>query len=246
MAVEKLQVTPEEWLKRAMGAKTANARERFARHGLASHAPLDRTTQAMLLRQLYLARFEQKRYSEAHRVADEATELGILADVLHQDAARAALADGDVDTALSHMRAAARKGPADRRSFHHWTLGSALFLLHRYVEAESAMNRAVRWGTKDKPLYQAHLALVQIAGGKTPADDLEETVHALSEAPCGQGYGRFVLGHLAYAAGSFQVARRYLEAFVRKVESGPAVQALALSGELAMARATLEKTAFDT
>ena len=242
MAVENLQVTPEEWLKRAMGAKTANARERFARHGLSSRAPLDRTTQAMLLRQLYLAQFEQRRYVEAHRVANEATELGILADVLHQDAARAALANGDVDLALGHMRAAARKGPADRRSFHHWTLGSALFLLHRYTEAASAMNRAVRWGTKDKPLYQAHLALVQLAAGKTPSADLQEIVHALTEAPCGQGYGRFVLGHLAYASGSFEAARRYLEAFIRKVEGGPAVQALALAGELAMSRATLEKT----
>jgi len=228
-----------------MGAKTANARERFARHGLASHAPLDKTTQAMLLRQLYLARFEQQRYAEAHRLADEATGLGVLADVLHQDAARAAFANGDADAGLSHLRAAARKGPADRRAFHHWTLGSALFLLHRYPEAESALSRAVRWGTKDKPLYVAHLALVQLAAGKTPAVDLQEAVHALAEAPCGQGYGRFVLGHLAYATGSLKAARRYLEAFIRKVESGPAVQALALAGELATSRATLEKATDD-
>lgn len=196
----------------------------------------------MLLRQLYLARFEQKRYAEAHRVAEEATTIGVLADVLHQDAARAALADGEVEVGLSHMRAAARKGPADRRSFHHWTLGSALFLLHRYAEAESSMSRAVRWGTKDKPLYQAHLALVQLAAGKTPSADLQDIVHTLAEAPCGQGYGRFVLGHLAYATGSMRAARRYLEAFVKKVEGGPPVQALALAGELAMAHATLEKT----
>lgn len=245
MAVEKLEATPEEWLQRAMGAKTATARERFAGQGLASRAPLDRTTHAMLLRQLYLAYFEQKRWSDAHRIADEATRFDVLADVLHQDAARAALALGEVEDAVTHMRAAARKGPASRRAFHYWTLGSALFLLHRYVDAESAMNRAVRWGTKDKPLYQAHLALVRIAAGKSPPDDIDEIVGALAEAPCGQGYGRFVLGHLAYASGAFAVAQRYLESFVRKVEAGPPVQALALAGELTMARATLEKTADD-
>lgn len=244
VAVEKLQVTPEEWLKRAMDATTAPTRERFARQGLASRAPLDRTTQAMLLRQLYLASFELKRFEEAQRLASEAAELGVLTDVLHQDAARAAMADGDVDAAITHLRAAARSGPASRRPFHHWTLGSMLFLLKRYTEAETALARAVRWGTKDRPLYRAHLALVQIASGNPPAD-LQQIVTDLAEAPCGQGYGRFVLGHLAYAASSFAVARKHLQAFVNKVEAGPPVQVLALAGELSMARATLDKIRFD-
>lgn len=228
-----------------MGAKTANARERFARRGLAVAAPIDPTTQAMLLRQLYLACFEQERWADAHGVAKDAIELDVLPDVLHQDAARAALAMGEVDDALVHLRAASRKAPADRRAFHYWTLGSTLFLLHRYADAESALNRAVRWGTHDQPLYRAQLALVQIAAGKPPPASLQTLIDELASAPCGQGYGRFVLGHLAYAAGAFPIARRYLDAFVRKIEAGPKVQALSLAGELAMARATLEKTEDD-
>jgi hypothetical protein len=73
--------------------------------------------------------------------------------------------------------------------------------------------------------------------------DLEETVEALAHAPCGQGYGRFVLGHLAYAAGDWEVAHRYLDAFVRRTEGARAVMGIALEGEMRMTKATLAKMA---
>ena len=69
------------------------------------------------------------------------------------------------------------------------------------------------------------------------------TIDELAQAPCGQGYGRFVLGHLAYAAGAWPVARRYLDAFVKRTESGRVALGIALEGELRMARATLSKMA---
>ncbi len=216
-------------------------RARYARQGLAS-ASLDRTTQAMLLRQLYLAQFEARHFANAEELALQAVELGVLPDVLYQDAARAALAAGDLDHAIGHLRMAARQGPASRRAFHWWTLGSTLFLARRYEEAIAALSRASRWGTHDKPLYRAHLALAKISGGEA-VSHLQETIDALAEAPCGQGYGRFVLGHLAYAAGAWPVARRYLDAFVRRTESGRAALGIALEGELRMARATLTKMA---
>jgi tetratricopeptide (TPR) repeat protein len=194
----------------------------------------------MLLRQLYLSLFEGRRFEQARAIALQALELDVLADVLNQDAARAALASGDLEAALAHLRAAARRGPASRRPFHLWTLGGTLFLAGRHAEAAAALSRAARWGTKDKPLYRAHLALARIAGGERVVG-LEETIHALAEAPCGQGYGRFILGHLAYAAGQWEVAKRYLEAFLKRTSSSRPALAIALAGELRMARATLAK-----
>jgi tetratricopeptide (TPR) repeat protein len=232
--------TPEDLLRKAMAARTPAARARWANQGLAARSPLDRTTQAMLLRQLYLAHYEARRFGVALDVALQAIELGVLRDVLHQDAARAALAVDDVDVAVSHLRIAARRGPASRRPFHLWTLGSTLFMAHRYAEALSALERAVRWGTRDKPLYRAHLALVRVASGER-VPELQATIDELAAAPCGQGYGRFVLGHLAYAAGEWPVAQRYLAAFVRRTEEGRPSLALALDAELKMARATLAK-----
>ncbi len=216
-------------------------RARYARQGLAATS-LDRTTQAMLLRQLYLSQFEARRFRHALDLALQAVELGVLPDVLYQDAARAALAAGELDQALGHLRMAARQGPASRRAFHWWTLGGTLFLARRYEEAIAALARASRWGTHDKPLYRAHLALAKIAGGET-VSHLQETIDELAQAPCGQGYGRFVLGHLAYAAGAWPVARRYLDAFVKRTESGRVAMGIALEGELRMARATLSKMA---
>jgi tetratricopeptide (TPR) repeat protein len=212
----------------------------YARRGLALGAPLDRTTHAMLLRQLYLSLFEGRRFRQAHTVALQALELDVLSDVLNQDAARAALAGGDLESALRHLRAAARRGPASRRPFHLWTLGGVLFLAQRYAESAAALSRAARWGTRDKPLYRAHLALAQIAGGE-PVIDLQETINQLAEAPCGQGYGRFVLGHLAYAAGERAAAKRYLEAFLKRTTASRPLLGIALEGEVRMTRATLAK-----
>jgi tetratricopeptide (TPR) repeat protein len=225
-----------------MDAKAPAARARLARKGLASRGPLDRTTHAMLLRQLYLALFEREEFEAARRTAESAIELGVLPDVLHHDAARAATAEGELQEAVTHLRAAARRAPASRRALHWWTLGSTLFLAHRYDAAGHALERAVRWGTADKPLYRAHLALVRLAAGdRLPT--LQRTIDELSAVPCGQGYGRFVLGHLAYASGQSAVARRYLEAFVRRAQTARPAMRIALHGEIDMSLATLEKIA---
>lgn len=240
MPAKQAACTPEDFLRKAMAARTPKSRALYARRGLAARGPLDRTTHAMLLRQLYLSLYEGRRFRQAHTVALQALELDVLPDVLNQDAARAALASGDLEAALAHLRAAARRGPASRRPFHLWTLGSTLFLAHRYAEASAALRRAARWGTNDKPLYRAHLALSQLAAGeRVPA--LQDTINALAEAPCGQGYGRFVLGHLAYAAGEWHAARRYLEAFLKRTSTSRPALGIALEAEVRMARATLAK-----
>ncbi len=232
--------TPEDLLQRAMGAPTPRARAIWARRGLASSRRLDRTTQSMLLRQLYLAYYETRRFEKALEISEQNLHLEVLPDVVHQDAARAAHALGDLDGAAGHLRLAARVGPAKRRAFHWWTLGSVYFLAGRHDEAISALTRAARWGTTDKPLYQGHLAVARCAAGEQ-VPELPGLLDRLAAVPAGQGYGRFVLGQLAYHAGLRDEARRYLEAFIKRSEGGRTALAIALDGEIALARKTLAR-----
>jgi tetratricopeptide (TPR) repeat protein len=234
------QSSPEEWLARAIAARAPAARGRFARRGLAARARLDPTTQAMLLRQLSLALLELGDFSRALDVVRQAIALAVLPDVLHQDAARAALAAGDVSSALGHLRASVETAPASRRAYHFWTLGSTLLLAHRFPEAVAALDCAARADTDARPLYRGHLALARIAMGEAVAD-LHGTIDALAASPAGRGYGRFVLGHLAYAVGAGADARRYLESFVRRTTAARPALAIALAAELRMARATLSQ-----
>jgi tetratricopeptide (TPR) repeat protein len=220
-----------------MAAKTPAARERWARRGLARQR-LDPSTHAMLLRQLYLACFARESFRHAYEVALQAAELGVLVDVLHQDAARAAHALGDIEAAAGHLRLAARLGPPSRRAFHWWTLGSLFFLARRHDEAIAALERAARWGTAAKPLYQGHLALAKCRAGRR-VRGIGSVMARLARCPAGQGYGRFVLGQLAYESARFAEAESYLTTFVERTLGDSTPKSIALSGELEMARATL-------
>jgi tetratricopeptide (TPR) repeat protein len=231
---------PEDMLRRAMEATTPRGRALWARRGLGTRAPLDTTTHAMLLRQLYLAHYEEGRFARAAAVSEQALALGVLPDVAHQDAARAKQALGDVDGAASHLRLAARLSPPSRKAFHWWTLGSIFYLAGRHNEAIAAMARAARWGTTDKPLYQGHLALAELALGR-PVPELGSLIDRLLAVPAGNGYGRFVLGQMAYHDQRWAEAREWLEAFVRRSTSGRKAMAIALRGEIAAALKTLEQ-----
>jgi len=225
-------------LERALSAATPRARGLWARRGLALPVRIDRTTKAMLLRQLYLAYYEERRFQKAADVAEQLISTAVLPDVAHQDAARAKHALGDVEGAAGHLRLAARIGPATRKAFHWWTLGSVYYLAHRYDEAIAAISRAARWGTTDKPLYQGHLAVALCASGQR-VPDLSVLIDRLADAPAGQGYGRFILGQMAFYAGREAEARRHLEAFVRRSSTGRAALGIALEGEIQVARRTL-------
>ena len=226
---------PELLLRQATLARTSDLRAKYARRGLERGRRLDPTMRAMLLRQLYLSLLEQEKFDEALRVANESLKTGIMRDVVHQDAARACIGMGDIESAVGHLRLASRLGPASRRAFHCWTLGSVLYLAQRHEEALHALSRAVRWGTADRPLYRAQLALVRLAAGQK-IGNLVELYEQLAEVPCGNGYGQFVLGELAYHEGDLLRAKDHLQAFVKRTTQGRVALAVALKGELSQAK----------
>jgi hypothetical protein len=230
----------EAFLQRAMAARTAATRARLARQGLASRAPIDPVTQSMLLRQLYLALFEQRILDKARVVAEQMVQLRVLPDVCHHDLARVLAALHDTEAAAGQLRLAARTAPASRRAFHLWTLGSLLFLADKHEAAHAALLRAIRWSTTDRPLYEGHLTLVTLAQ-RMPVVDLAGVIDRLEEAPCGQGYGRFVLGMLCWYAERPSDAQRYLRAFVSRTRAGRPALAIALESELALAEMRLKE-----
>jgi len=230
---------PELLLRKATLARTSGTRAKYAERGLAHSGGVDRTTRALLLRQLYLSQMEGRCFAEALATAEQMILADIMPDVARQDAARACLGLGDRETALVHLRLASRVSPPARRAFHLWTLGSVLYLMGRHREAAGALSRASRWGTTEKPLYLAQVALARHAAGER-APDLAVLRERLADAPCGQGYGQFVLGELAYVAGDFNAARQYLRLFVKRTTSGRVALEVALSGEIAHARHLLQ------
>lgn len=119
--------TPEACLDKARLARTSVQRAKYAQRGL-EQGRADATTRSMLLRQLYLAELERRHFDEAIALADQMVALGVMTDVALQDGARACVAMGRTDDAVLRLRRASRIGPASRRSFHLWTLGSVLLL----------------------------------------------------------------------------------------------------------------------
>jgi tetratricopeptide (TPR) repeat protein len=232
--------SPEVLLRKASLARTPVSRAKYAQRGLSHRGALDRTTRTMLLRQLYLSHMEGRRFSEALVVAEQMLESAIMPDVARQDAARACLGLGDRDAALVHLRIASRVSPAARRAFHLWTLGSVLFLAGQHREAAGALGRAARWGTTDKPLYRAQLLLARRAAGES-VSGLATVRERLEEAACGQGYGQFVLGAVAFEQGDFEASERYLAMFVRRATTGRVALEVALAGEVAHARRLLRR-----
>jgi tetratricopeptide (TPR) repeat protein len=225
-------------LHKATTARTAGLRAKYATRGLEQRTT-DPTTEAMLLRQLYLAHMEAHRFEEALGVAKRMIGTGVMPDVAEQDAARAHLGLDQTENALAHLRTASRVSPASRRAFHLWTLGSALYLLGRPHDAAGILGRAARWGTTARPLYAAQLALARLAAGEQ-VRGLAQLQERLEEAPCGQGYGQFVLGDLAYHQGDFDAARRYLEGFVSRTTAGRVALAVSLRAEIAHSKKLLK------
>lgn len=230
----------EDLLRKATLAESSGARAKYATRGLAK-AGSDPTMRAMLMRQLYLSHMEAERFEEASEIARAAVELGVMADVACQDLARAYLGLGRYREAVEQLRRASRVGPASRKAFHLWTLGSVLYFCEEHAAAAVAFERAVRWGTTARPLYEAQLLLARdrAAPGAATETSLAEARQALEQAPCGQGYGRFVLGELAHRQGDGGAARLFLEEFIQRADGGRVALRVGLSAELRRARELL-------
>ncbi len=223
-----------------MKAKTPESRARWAREGLSGLC--DRDTQALLLRQLYLGELESEHYVRAREVAEQWVALGTMPDVAHHDAARACQALGDLPGAVEHLEAAISESPPERRTFHRSTLGAILHVGARYDEACRVLESAVAEAGNASALVRAQLALARWSGG-IDRDDRELTVayHELLHDPSGEGYGRFVLGELAFALGDRLAARMHLEAFVGRANRARKAARAALAPELALAERHLDE-----
>ncbi|HLV68171.1 MAG TPA: tetratricopeptide repeat protein [Polyangiaceae bacterium] len=229
---------PEVLLRKATLARTSVARAKYAQRGLLHAGEIDETTRMMLLRQLYLSHMEGRRFEDALGVAGQMIACNVMPDVARQDAARACLGLGNTQEAVQHLRIASRVSPAARRAFHLWTLGTVLYLNGNPEDAVGALERAARWGTTDKPLYLAQALLARRAAGEA-VTGLASAREQLEDAPCGQGYGQFVLGEIAFAQGDMDAARRYLSAFVRRTTEGRVALEVALALEIQRARRLL-------
>ncbi len=232
--------TPESFLRKATLAKTAGLRAKYARRGLDQDQAMARSTRALLLRQLYLSLIERRRFEQARELAEQMVELEVLPDVAHHDAARACLGLEDVARAAGHLRLAARLGPASRRAFHFWTLGAVLYLHGRAEDGARVLRRAVRWATREKPLYRAQLALAELEAG-LPIADLAALRAELEGCPSGQGYGEYVLGELCLRLKDERAAVDYLSRFVERTTSGRVALAIALSAEIKRAKRHLTR-----
>lgn len=229
---EHAQSSATDALDRAMRAKTPEARARHARSGLARHC--DEETKSLLLRQLYLGLLESGAYAKARIAADQMIELGLMPDVARHDAARACQADGDFDAAIEHLRVAARVGPKERRAFHLSTLGGLLFAIGRAREAIEPLETAVAEKSSPLVLLRGQLALARGAEA-----EMDVAYQRLANDPAGEGYGRFVLGELAFARGDRQRARVHLESFLSRARRARPAARAALAPEIARAEATL-------
>jgi tetratricopeptide (TPR) repeat protein len=228
-----------DWLRKATHAQSSGARAKYATRGLAE-AGRDRTLRALLLRQLYLSQMESEQFASAAETARTVLELGVLPDVAAQDLARAHLALGNTAEAIEELRRASRVGPASRRAFHLWTLGTILYFREDHAGAASAFERAVRWATTARPLYRAQLLLARLAlGRKGSARALAAARQELEGAACGQGYGRYVLGELAHRQGDVRATRAFLEEFIARSAAGRVALRVSLGSELARARQLL-------
>ncbi|MGZ3473402.1 MAG: tetratricopeptide repeat protein [Polyangiales bacterium] len=234
-ARERSEASATDSLEKALKAKTPELRAKHARAGLARTRDVE--TQALLLRQLYLGELESGQFTRARQVAEQIIELGPMPDVARHDAARACQAEGDFPAAIEHLREAGEIAPKERRAFHLSALGGLLYAIGRGEEAIAPLERALSSGEDGgapAPLLRGQLALAR--GHET---ELDLAYRELVDHPSGEGYGRFVLGELAFQLGDRRRAQLHLDAFLARTRrSRPAARA-GLAPEIARATATL-------
>lgn len=230
--------TPEQALLAALRARGPELRKRAAERGLAEHTSVTGDTKVLLLRQLYVSHVELRQLRQAADVAIRAARLGPLEDILWHDASRALFALGEIPEAILMQRRAARTAPVERRSFQLWGLAT---VQHHMGDADGALatlTKAMRSAQRDRALLRAHALYVRLDSGK-PARNIRRTVESLRASPNADGYGRFLLGMIAYHVGDIREARVHLGAFLRRNAAVGVVKELTLREELRRARVAL-------
>jgi tetratricopeptide (TPR) repeat protein len=227
--------TPELMLEKALNAGDASLRAKYATRGL-SQPGLERETQQLLLRQLYLAHLEREEFAQARSVAEQMLEVGELVEPALHDIARACIALGDLPAATGHLRSALRSGPPHRRSLHAWNLGRVLYHMGQFAAAQAAFKRALRWATDRKSLYRVHAELTRHRSGETV--DLRaayEELGAMDPLPL---YAEFLGAELLSELGEGKLARLLLQQFLRQVMHSSAETRAGLWPEIQRAQQT--------
>ena len=230
--------SPEAHLGQALAAQEPQGRLRHAEVGLSLREELTPDTEALLLRQVYLAQLELGRLADARQIAQRMARVGALRDVALHDLSRVCLGMQDADAAIEAQRLACRAAPPERRSFHLWSLAT---LQHHGGDIDGALttlDRALRWSRRDRPLLRAHRAYVRLEAGRA-VRSLGRVVQTLEAAPCREGYGRYLLGMLAVHMGDRGRAAVHLRAFLRRNADVDRAKAMTLGVELRRARREL-------
>ncbi len=221
--------SPEAFLDKALRAGDAGLRAKYATRGL-SHPTVERDTQVLLLRQLYLAHLEREQLSEARTIAEQMTSLQELSEVAHHDAARACIGLGDLQAAARHFRVAARSGPANRRALHYWSIGRMAYLQGDHAQAAAAFARAVRWGVDNQALYRAHEALAKHHLGQDV--DLRRAYEVLGAVEPLPLYAEFVGAAILVQLGEVRLASSLLRQFLRQARASALETAVGLRAEI--------------
>ncbi|MDP3275189.1 MAG: tetratricopeptide repeat protein [Deltaproteobacteria bacterium] len=203
----------------------------------------DPESQLLLLREMFKAHLRSNRPRSAHAIARKMIRLGTLSEVAHADHGRASVALGWFAQAAQSYRLAARFAPANRRAVHWAACGMALWHAARFVEAQSAIERALRWSTTTRPLHRAQLALLAIELGEVP-EDLHAITADLDASRVAEGYGKYILGLLAHQRGDSAKMRVFLQAFVERSVRDP-LRAATLAGEIQTAQRLLKTSDMD-
>lgn len=231
--------TAEDFLRLAHEASSSAARARWARQGLAlDSSDLAPDTQVLLLRQLYLAHLQARRFRKAAEVARQMAAVGPLRDIAYHDAARALFALGEGADAIASQRLAARHAPPARRSFHFWSLATLQHFAGDVDGALRSLGRAQRWAHADRAMIRAHAAYVRLSAGMA-VDELDAILAALQKSRAREGYGQWLLGMIAYEIGDRRRAAVHLRAFLRRHAAADTATAITLREELRRARVAL-------
>ena len=103
------------------------------------------------------------------------------------------------------------------------------------------LQRGLRWARKDKPLLRALAALIRLENNLAQPR-LGAIVASLASSPAREGYGRYLLGMIAYHMGDSRQAMVHLRAFLRRHASSSPAQLTTLRFEMQQAKAIVSRS----